>query len=113
MNQRRFLALWTLAVAASSAAFIVHLALRGKTVDVGFRLGKLRAEQAHLREVKRVLELEATSYQTPKRVEMVARTLLGMTPPQPEKVISLRLNGAPEKPKSPTPEVAAKEEEAP
>jgi cell division protein FtsL len=109
MNQRRFLILWTLAVAASSAAFIVYLALRGKTVDVGFRLGKLRNEQSHLREVKRVLELEATSYQTPKRVEMVARTLLGMTPPQPEKVISLRLNGAPEKPKAPA--VAATEPE--
>lgn len=99
MNQRRFLLLWTLAVAASSAAFIVHLALRGKTVDVGYRLGKLRSEQAHLREVKRVLELEATSYQTPKRVEMVARTLLGMTPPQPERVIALRGRDRADKPK--------------
>jgi cell division protein FtsL len=89
--QRRFLVLWSLAVAAASAAFIVHLALRGKIVDVGYRLGKTRAEQAHLREVKRVLELEAASYETPKRVEMVARTLLGMTPPPPEKIIAIRL----------------------
>ncbi len=94
MNQRRFLLLWTLAVSASTAAFIVHLALRGKIVDVGFRLGKARVEQAKLREVKRVLELEATSYQTPKRVEMVARTLLGMTPPPPERVIVLKVDGA-------------------
>ncbi len=89
--QRRFLLLWSLAVAAASAAFVVHLALRGKIVDVGYRLGKARAEQAHLREVKRVLELEAASYETPKRVEMVARTLLGMTPPPPEKIIAVRL----------------------
>ncbi|MBM4358538.1 MAG: cell division protein FtsL [Deltaproteobacteria bacterium] len=100
MNQRRFLFLWSLAVIASSAAFIVHLALRGKTVDVGFQLGRVRDEQARLREVKRVLELEATSYQTPKRVEMVARTLLGMTPPAPEKVIALKTTVAPEKPKA-------------
>ncbi len=83
--------LWTLAVTAAVAAFVVHLALRGRTIDFGYRLGRARAEQARLREVKRVLELEAASYQTPRRVEMVARTLLGMAPPPPEKVIPIRL----------------------
>ncbi|MEZ4437743.1 MAG: cell division protein FtsL [Polyangiaceae bacterium] len=97
MKPRRFLLLWTLAVGACVTAFVVHLALRGRTVDIGFRLGKARAEQGRLREVKRVLELEAASYQTPKRVEMVARTLLAMTPPPPEKVIPIRLRKAPEK----------------
>ncbi|MBW2454342.1 MAG: cell division protein FtsL [Deltaproteobacteria bacterium] len=109
MRQRRFLVLWTLAVAAATAAFVVHLALRGKTVDLGYRLGKARAEQARLREVKRVHELEAASYQTPRRVEMVARTLLAMTPPPPEKVIPIRV--APKqraKAKKGTGEVAAK-----
>jgi cell division protein FtsL len=86
----RFLALWTLAVVATSAAFIVHLALRGRTVDLGYQLGKARNEQAALRETKRVLELEAASYRTPERVEKLARTLLGMTPPTPERVIPLR-----------------------
>ncbi len=99
MKQRRFMLLWTLAVAAAVGAFVVHLALRGRTVDLGYRLGKSRAEQARLREVKRVHELEAASYQTPRRVEMVARTLLGMTPPPPEKVIPLRLRKK-KKPKS-------------
>ncbi len=91
MRQRRFMLLWVLAVSACVTAFVVHLALRGRTVDFGYRLGKARAEQAHLREVKRVLELEVASYQTPKRVEMVARTLLAMTPPPPEKVVPIRL----------------------
>ncbi len=95
MRQRRFMLLWTLAVMATVSAFVVHLALRGRTVDIGFRLGKARAEQARLREVKRVLELEAASYQTPRRVEMVARTLLAMTPPPPEKVIPIRLREPP------------------
>ena len=89
MKQRPFLALWTLAVMATVAAFVLHLALRGRTVDLGYKLGRARAEQARLREVKRVLSLEAASYQTPQRVEMVARTLLGMTPPPPERVIAL------------------------
>jgi len=90
VKQRPFLALWTLAVIATVAAFVVHLALRGKTVDLGYRLGRARAEQARLREVKRVLSLEAASYETPQRVEYVARTLLGMTPPPPERVIALK-----------------------
>lgn len=90
MKQRPFLALWTVAVVATVAAFIVHLALRGSTIDLGYKLGRARAEQARLREVKRVLSLEAASYETPQRVEMVARTLLGMTPPPPERVIALR-----------------------
>jgi cell division protein FtsL len=90
MKQRPFIALWTVAVLATVAAFVVHLALRGRTVDLGYKLGRARAEQARLREVKRVLSLEAASYETPSRVEMVARTLLGMTPPPPERVIALR-----------------------
>jgi cell division protein FtsL len=90
VKQRPFLALWTAAVVATVTAFVVHLALRGRTVDFGYRLGRARAEQARLREVKRVLSLEAASYETPQRVEMVARTLLGMTPPPPERVIALR-----------------------
>jgi cell division protein FtsL len=98
VRQRRFILLWTLAVMATAAAFVVHLALRGRTVDVGFKLGKARAEQARLREVKRVLQLEAASYQTPQRVEMVARTLLGMAPPPPEKVIPIRLRKQAAKP---------------
>lgn len=89
MRQRPFIALWTLAVFATVIAFVLHLGLRGRTVDVGYKLGKARKEQARLREVKRVLSLEAASYRTPDRVEMVARTLLGMSPPPPERIVIL------------------------
>ena len=70
-SRRPFLILWTLAVAASVAAFVLHLALRGCNVELGYDLGKARGEQARLREVKHVLELEAASYETPQRVEVV------------------------------------------
>lgn len=90
MKQRPFLALWTIAVVATVLAFVLHLALRSRTVDLGYKLGKARKEQARLREVHRVLQLEAASYRTPQRVEMVARTLLGMTPPPPDRVIVLK-----------------------
>ena len=36
MKQRPFLALWTLAVIATVAAFVLHLGLRGRTVDLGY-----------------------------------------------------------------------------
>jgi cell division protein FtsL len=90
VKQRPFLALWTLATIATVMAFLVHLGLRGRTVDLGYKLGRARAEQARLREVKRVLSLEAASFETPQRVEHVAQSLLGMSPPSPDRVIALR-----------------------
>jgi cell division protein FtsL len=90
MNRSRaFVALWTLATIAAVTAFVLHLALRGKTVAVGYELGRAHAEQARLREVKRVLQVEAASYKTPERVEIVARTLLGMEPPAADRVVPL------------------------
>ena len=86
---RSFIALWTLAMVATVSAFVLHLALRGKIVSLGYELGRAHAEQARLREVKRVLAVEAASYTTPERVEIVARTLLGMEPPAPDRIIPL------------------------
>jgi cell division protein FtsL len=91
--RRAFLPIWTVAIAATASAFVVHLALRGQTVQLGYELGRSRQEQARLREVKRVLELEAASYKTPERVELVARTLLGMEPPPPERIVPLAGRG--------------------
>ena len=87
---RVFLIHWTLAVLACCLAFVVHLAMRGRTVSLGYELGKARQEQARLREVKRVHELEAASYKTPQRVEIVARSLLGMEPPGPDRIVPIR-----------------------
>ncbi|WP_394843095.1 cell division protein FtsL [Pendulispora brunnea] len=84
-----FVTVWTLAIVATVLAFVLHLALRGRTVALGYELGRARAEQARLREVKRVLEVEAASYKTPERVDIVARTLLGMEPPTPDRMIVL------------------------
>jgi cell division protein FtsL len=86
---RAFILLWTLTTVATGSAFVLHLALRGRIVTVGYELGRARAEEARLREVKRVLEVESASYKTPERVEIVARTLLAMEPPTAERIISL------------------------
>lgn len=98
---RAFITLWTFAIVATVSAFVLHLALRGRTVSLGYELGRARAEQARLREVKRVLQVEAASYKTPERVEIVARTLLGMEPPPPDRIVPLA--AVPELPPSPAP----------
>lgn len=89
-RSRPFLVLWTLAVVASVAAFVLHLGLRGRIFKLGYDIGKERSEQARLREAKRVLELEAASFQNPQRVEVIAKTLLGMQPPTPDRIIPMR-----------------------
>ena len=43
---RAFLPLWTLAIAATVSAFVVHLTLRAKTVQLGYELGRAREEQS-------------------------------------------------------------------
>lgn len=88
-SSRAFLPVWTLATAAAVSAFVVHLALRSKTMQLGYELGRARQEESRLREIKRVLEVEAASYKTPERVEIVARTLLGMESPPHERIISM------------------------
>ncbi len=87
--QRSFLPLWTLAIGATVSAFVLHLALRSKTMQLGYELGRARQEQSRLHEMKRVLEVEEASYKTPERVEIVGRTLLGMEPAPPERIVSI------------------------
>jgi cell division protein FtsL len=74
-----FLPLWTIAVTATASAFVVHLALRGRTVQLGYDLGRARQE----------------------RVEIVARTLLGMEPPPPERILSIPQTPGAEPPSPP------------
>lgn len=88
-SARSFVLVWTLAVLATVAAFVVELSLRGKSLALGYELGRARSEEVRLREVKRVLSIEASSYKTPERVDVVARTLLGMEQPPRERVIPL------------------------
>ena len=83
-----FLILWTLAVLAATSAFILHLGLRVKSVELGYELGRAHARVERLREVKHVLELELSSHKTPERVDFVARTLLGMSEPTPDRILS-------------------------
>ncbi|MGC4092309.1 MAG: hypothetical protein QM756_31385 [Polyangiaceae bacterium] len=87
-DERTFLVLWTLAVAAATAAFVLHLGLRVRSVELGYELGRAHARVQRLREVRHVLEVELGSQKTPERVDFVARTLLGMSEPSADRVRS-------------------------
>jgi cell division protein FtsL len=87
MKRRPFLVLWTLAVVAATSAFTVYLALRMRSVELGYDLGRAHAHLGRLREVKRVLELELASYETPERVDLVARSVLGMSEPSADRIL--------------------------
>ena len=84
--ERVFLTLWVLAVSASTAAFVLYLALRVRAVELGYELGRAHAHLERLREVRHVLEVELGSYKTPERVDFVARSLLGMSEPTPDRI---------------------------
>jgi cell division protein FtsL len=85
-EERTFLLLWTLAVAAATAAFVLHLGLRVRSVELGYELGRVHAHVQRLREVRHVLEVELGSQKTPERVDFVARTLLGMSEPTADRI---------------------------
>jgi cell division protein FtsL len=85
----RFLALWTVAVLATAASFVMHLALRFETVRLGYEVGAARKEQRRLVEARRLLSLEAATLRQADRVEAVARGSLEMEVPDPSRVITV------------------------
>lgn len=85
----RFLALWTAAVLAAAASFIVHLTLRFENVRLGYDVGDARKEQRKLTESQRLLAIEAATLRQSDRVETVARTTLQMDVPDAPRIIAV------------------------
>ena len=86
MRRSVSLAVWTLAVAAATAVFVVHLSIRLETIDLGYRVGRERAVHANLVEARRVLTIEAAALRAPQRVERIARDALGMSVPDHSRI---------------------------
>jgi cell division protein FtsL len=85
----RFLMLWSVAVLATGAACVAHLALRQRTVQLGYDVGDARRAQRRLLEQRRLLAIEAATLTQAERVETVARGSLDMAIPEPARVIIL------------------------
>lgn len=89
----RFLMLWTAAVLATAAAFVVHLSMRFETVRLGYDVGSARAEQRRLIEQRRLLALEAATLRQRERVQTIAAGRLEMSVPDAEHVVSIETTG--------------------
>jgi cell division protein FtsL len=107
----RFVAIWTLAVVATACSFVLYLALRSRAVELGYKLGKARARQSQLRETRRVLQVEAVAYRNPERIDALARGVLQMEEPPPQRTFvvgaALEPTEAPVAKASATPAAAA------
>ncbi len=90
----RFMALWSVAVLATAAAFVAHLALRFETVRLGYDVGHARRSQRGLVEQRRILSLEAATLRQAARVETVARGSLNMDVPDSTRVIPIQARDA-------------------
>jgi cell division protein FtsL len=82
-----FLLLWTLAVLGTTAALLLYLGVRVRSIELGYELGRAQAELSKQREVERVLSLERAALETPERIDLVARTLLGMDDVSADRII--------------------------
>src|SRR6476659_5856114 len=85
----RLVALWTVAVMAAAASFVVHLTLRFETVRLGYDVGAARREQRRLIEARRLLQLEAATLSQPDRIEAVARGSFGMDVPAAPRIVAM------------------------
>jgi cell division protein FtsL len=83
-----FLLLFTLAVIGAVSAFLLYLGVRVRSIELGYELGRAQAELSKQREVERVLALERATLEAPERIDLVARTLLGMGDLKAERTIS-------------------------
>lgn len=95
--RRRFILLFAASVAAVAVASVGYLALRFETVRLGYEVAEARKVQRRLIEERRELEVEAASLRQPRRIESIAREVLDMTTPGPDRIVPMM-----ETPEAPT-----------
>ena len=83
------LAMWTVAVLSTGAAFITYLAVRFENVRLGYELNEATQQQRKLGETLRMLSLEAQTLREHERVETIAHRALGMIPVDRARVVSV------------------------
>ena len=94
--KQRFLPLWCVAVLATAAAFVVHLAIRFETVRLGYEVSDERSRQHELLQDRRLLSIEAATLRQSGRIETIARGTLGMEVPKPTRIVAMSEKRQPE-----------------
>lgn len=92
MNPRRFTVLLALALVASGAAFVTHLVLRFRNVEIGYQVQSARERARQLRLRANVIQLELASRRSPAELVEIGRAQLGMV--EGDRVTTLVVGGA-------------------
>src|SRR5690606_23847955 len=87
--RNRFLALWTVAVLSTGAAFVAYLALRFEGVRIGYQLDQANKEHKRLSELLRMLTLETQTLREHARVQAIAERSLGRQIPDGHRVVAV------------------------
>jgi cell division protein FtsL len=79
----------TLACALLAAAALLHIWVRTRVTEQGYRLSRLSSERQQLVRDHERLQLAAARLGGAERIEELARLRLGMGPPPPDRIIVL------------------------
>jgi cell division protein FtsL len=87
--KQNLLALWVVAVFATSCACITYLALRHETLRLGYALDAATKLERQKSEQLRMLALEAQTLREHARVAAIAERTLGMAVPDKQRVVAI------------------------
>jgi cell division protein FtsL len=85
-GQRRGAGVAAFVLAICTAGALVHVAVRIKSLEVAYALGRERRIETEMEEQRRRLQIEIGMLKDPGRVISIARDKLNMGPPTPEAI---------------------------
>lgn len=74
---------------AVTGALVGMVRVKSQAVEVGYRIQSLRTQVVQLEQQQSALEVEKTTLSRPTRLAAIARTELGMVPPDPTTSLTL------------------------
>ena len=85
-RRRGMVALMLVALVVICSAASVQVWTRLRSINSGYKLSEVTAEQARLQETNRQLKIELALLKNPARIKAFAARKLGMAPPKPHQV---------------------------
>ena len=77
------------ATIAVTGALVWMVRVKSQATEVGYRISSLRTELITLEQQRAALEVEKSALMRPTRLVDIARTQLGLVPPDPSTAVSL------------------------
>jgi len=107
---RRVVPLLLTLLVGLSAGALVHVWIRLQQIQTGYALSQQRRTAHELTQAQRRLRIEAAVLKHPARIERIARSRLGMAPPEPAAIHVVRVPRVAVSPPASAPAVSATRE---